>query len=144
MLRKEHFEQMKDGAIICNSGHFDVELDIPALEALSENKRNLRPFLDEFSLSGNRKLFLLAEGRLVNLAAAEGHPASVMDMSFANQALSAEHIVTNASKLDNQVYPVPKDLDAEIARLKLECMNIPIDELTNEQRKSLSSWEMGT
>mgnify|MGYP001210888805 CR=1 FL=1 len=144
VLRKEHFEQMKDGAIICNSGHFDVELDIPALEALSENKRNLRPFLDEFSLSGNRKLFLLAEGRLVNLAAAEGHPASVMDMSFANQALSAEHIVTNASKLDKQVYPVPKDLDAEIARLKLECMNIPIDELTNEQRKYLSSWEMGT
>ena len=144
VIRKEHFEVMKDGAIICNSGHFNVEIDIPALEKLSKRKRTIREFVDEYTLSDGRKVNLLGEGRLINLASAEGHPSSVMDMSFANQALSAEYLVQNAKGLEKKVYPVPPKIDAEIARLKLEGMGVKIDKLTKEQEKYLASWEMGT
>ena len=144
VLRKEHFEQMKDGAIVCNSGHFNVEIDIPALEKLSKKKRLIRDFVDEYTLSNGRRINLLGEGRLINLASAEGHPAAVMDMSFANQALSAEYIAKEGSKLENKVYAVPKDIDASIARLKLQAIGIEIDKLTKEQVKYLSSWDMGT
>ena len=144
VIRKEHFEVMKDGAIICNSGHFNVEIDIPALEKLSKRKRTIREFVDEYTLSDGRKVNLLGEGRLINLASAEGHPSSVMDMSFANQALSAEYLVQNAKNLEKKVYPVPPKIDAEIARLKLEGMGVKIDKLTKEQEKYLASWEMGT
>ncbi|NOX36313.1 MAG: adenosylhomocysteinase [Calditrichaeota bacterium] len=143
VIRKEHFEKMKDGAIIANSGHFNVEIDIPALEAMAEEKRSqVRPFVDEYRLPGGKKLFLLAEGRLINLAAAEGHPASVMDMSFATQALTTEYALKN--KLEPGVYDVPREIEDYIARLKLASMGIEIDELTEEQRKYLDSWEMGT
>ncbi|MBI1824533.1 MAG: adenosylhomocysteinase [Nitrospirae bacterium] len=144
VLRKEHFMTMKDGAIIANSGHFNVEIDIPVLEKLSKKKRQIRDFVDEYTLQSGRRINLLGEGRLINLASAEGHPSSVMDMSFANQALSAEYMVKNASKLEKKVYSVPKDIDKEIARLKLEGLGIRIDKLTREQEKYLASWEMGT
>lgn len=144
VIRKEHFEVMKDGAIVCNSGHFNVEIDIPALEKLSKRKRTIREFVDEYTLSDGRKVNLLGEGRLINLASAEGHPSSVMDMSFANQALSAEYLVQQHKNLEKKVYPVPPKIDAEIARLKLEGMGVKIDKLTKEQEKYLASWEMGT
>ncbi|CAI4030696.1 MAG TPA: adenosylhomocysteinase [Nitrospiraceae bacterium] len=144
VIRKEHFAVMKDGAIVCNSGHFNVELDIPALEKLSKKKRQIRPGVDEYTLNGGRRVSLLGEGRLVNLATAEGHPSSVMDMSFANQALGAEYIVKNHKMLEKKVYPVPTVIDKEIARLKLAGMGMAIDKLTKEQEKYLASWEMGT
>jgi len=144
VLRKEHFEVMQDGAIVANTGHFNVEIDIPALEALSVKRRMVREFVEEFTLADGRRIYLLAEGRLVNLAAAEGHPAAVMDMSFANQALSAEFMVKNHESLEKTVYGVPEDIDAEIARLKLETMGLEIDTLTAEQAKYLASWDQGT
>ena len=144
VLRAEHFKAMKDGAIICNSGHFNVEIDIPALEKMSKKKRRIREFVDEYTMRDGRRINLLGEGRLINLAAAEGHPAQVMDMSFANQALSAEFVKMNSKKLQNKVYAVPKDIDEKIAALKLESMKIKIDVLTREQREYLSSWELGT
>jgi len=143
VIRKEHMAKMKDGAIICNSGHFNVEINIPDLESLSVSKRTMRPNMEEYTLQDGRHLYLLAEGRLVNLTAAEGHPSEVMDMSFANQALCAEY-VTKAGKLETKVYVVPKDIDEQIAELKLQSMAIKIDELTDEQKKYLSTWEMGT
>ena len=144
VLRKEHFEVMQDGAIVANTGHFNVEIDIPALEALAVKRRMVREFVEEFTLADGRRIYLLAEGRLVNLAAAEGHPAAVMDMSFANQALSAEFMVKNHESLEKTVYGVPEDIDAEIARLKLETMGLEIDTLTAEQAKYLASWDQGT
>lgn len=144
VIRKEHFALMKNGAIVANSGHFNVELDIPALEKLSKSKRRTRDFVDEYTLRDGRKIYLLGEGRLVNLAAAEGHPANVMDMSFANQALAAEYVLKNYRQLRNDVYKVPEAIDANIAYLKLKSMGIKIDTLTVEQKKYLSSWEIGT
>jgi adenosylhomocysteinase len=144
VIRGGHFAIMKDGAIVCNSGHFNVELDIPGLEKLSKSKKAIRDFADEYVLRNGRKIYLLGQGRLINLAAAEGHPASVMDMSFANQALSAEYIVKNYRRLEDRVYAVPEDIDKNIARLKLKSMGIKIDTLTAEQKKYLSSWETGT
>jgi adenosylhomocysteinase len=135
---------MKDGAIISNSGHFNVEINIPALEALSTDKRRAREFVEQYILKDGRKINLLGEGRLINLAAAEGHPASVMDMSFANQALSLEYLLKNVDRLENKVYTIPEEIDREIARLKLEAMGIRIDRLTAEQQKYLASWEEGT
>ena len=144
VIRKEHFSLMKDGAIVANSGHFNVEIDIPGLEAIAKSKRPTRDFVDEYTLKNNRKIYLLGQGRLINLAAAEGHPASVMDMSFANQAFSAEYMVKNYRKLQKQVYTVPEAIDKNIARLKLASMGIKIDVLTAQQKKYLASWEMGT
>lgn len=144
VIRGEHFTQMKDGAIVCNSGHFNVEIDIPALEKHSRKRRIIRTGVEEFTLRDGRKVNLLGEGRLVNLATAEGHPSSVMDMSFANQALAAEYIVKNYKQLEKKVYPVPAVIDKEIARLKLAGMGVAIDKLTKEQEKYLASWEMGT
>jgi adenosylhomocysteinase len=144
VIRSEHFAVMKDGAIVCNSGHFNVELDIPALEKLSRKRRIVRPGVEEFTLKNGRRVSLLGEGRLVNLATAEGHPSSVMDMSFANQALSAEYLVKHHKTLEKKVYPVPAEIDKEIARLKLAGMGVKIDRLTKEQKKYLASWEMGT
>ncbi|MGE5723763.1 MAG: adenosylhomocysteinase [Acidobacteriota bacterium] len=144
VLAREHFELMKDGAIIANSGHFNVEIDIPALERMSSSKRTTRPFVEEYSLKDGRKINLLGEGRLINLAAAEGHPAAVMDMSFANQALSVEYLVKNYNQLQRMVYAVPEDLDKRVARLKLESMGIKIDRLTPEQEEYLASWSEGT
>jgi adenosylhomocysteinase len=135
---------MKDGAIIANSGHFNVEINIPALEKMSTEKRLVRQFVEQYVLEDNRRINLLGEGRLINLAAAEGHPASVMDMSFANQALSVEYIVKNADKLEKKVYRVPEEIDRQIAKLKLDAMGVKIDELTPEQVKYLNSWEEGT
>lgn len=144
VIRREHLEVMKDGAILANAGHFDVEIDKTALEELSEGKRRIREFVDEYKLADGRRLHLLAEGRLVNLAAAEGHPAAVMDMSFANQALAVEWVVKNRGSLGAGVYPVPAEIDAEVARLKLRAMGVEIDELTPEQKEYLRSWEQGT
>jgi len=144
VIRREHFLTMKDGAIVANSGHFDVELDLPGLAEESTARREIRPFVEEFTLSDGRRVYVLGEGRLINLAAAEGHPSSVMDMSFANQALSAEYMAEEHEKLEKRVYPVPAHLDREIARLKLESMGVIIDRLTPEQEKYLSSWDMGT
>ena len=144
VIRREHFKVMKDGAIVSNSGHFNVELDISGLASLSKERRIIRDFVEEFTLRDGRRVYLLGEGRLINLAAAEGHPASVMDMSFANQALSAEYIAKNYKKLKKQVYSVPEDIDKNIARLKLKALGIKIDTLTAEQKKYLASWEMGT
>jgi adenosylhomocysteinase len=144
VIRAEHFEHMKSGAVICNSGHFNVEIDIPALERLSSGKREVRPLVDEYQLKDGRRICLIGEGRLVNLATAEGHPASVMDMSFANQALSAEYLVKNSKELKAQVYVVPEHLDKEIARLKLESMGHKLDKLTPEQEHYLASWQEGT
>ena len=139
-----HFARMKDGAVVCNSGHFNVELDIPALEKLSRSRRPIRDFVEEFTLDGGRKIYLLADGRLINLSAAEGHPASVMDMSFANQALAAEYMVRNHETLENRVHVVPDEIDREIARLKLAAMGMSIDTPTDEQVKYMNSWEEGT
>ena len=144
VLRKEHFEAMKDGTIIANSGHFNVEIDIPALEELSVDKASARPYVDMYILADGRKIYLIGEGRLVNLAAAEGHPASVMDMSFANQALSVEYIAKNRDNLENRVYDVPRFIDETVAQLKLQAFGVEIDTLTAEQEKYLNSWEMGT
>ncbi|MFC2024168.1 adenosylhomocysteinase [Chloroflexota bacterium] len=144
VIDKAHLEAMKDGAILANSGHFNVEINIPALEAMAKSKKTIRPFVDEYTLTDGRRLYLLGEGRLINLAAAEGHPASVMDMSFANQALCLEYIVKNQSGLKTQVYPVPEEIDRGIARLKLESMGARIDTLTPEQETYLASWHEGT
>ena len=144
VLRGEHFELMKDGAILANAGHFDIEIDLDALRSLASGSRPVRPEVEEYALGSDRRIYVLADGRLVNLAAAEGHPASVMDMSFANQALSCEWLTQNAASLDKKVYEVPEDIDKEVARLKLETMGVRIDELTAEQRKYLASWEEGT
>ena len=144
VIDRAHLEAMKDGAIIANSGHFNDEINLKAMEELAEARREIRPFVEEFKLADGRKLFLLAEGRLINLAAAEGHPASVMDMSFANQALSLEHLAIQEQRLPVGVYTVPREIDEEVARLKLASMGIAIDELTDEQRAYLSSWESGT
>jgi len=144
VIDKAHFTEMKDGAILANSGHFNVEINIPALESLAKSKKRVRPLVDEYTLNNGKHIYLLGEGRLVNLAAAEGHPASVMDMSFANQALCVEYLAKMKGKLKPDVYPVPEDIDREVGRLKLGSMNIAIDSLTKEQRKYLESWESGT
>jgi len=144
VIDKAHFQIMKDGAILANSGHFNVEINIPALENLAGSKQRIRPFVDEYTLKDGRRLYLLGEGRLINLAAAEGHPASVMDMSFANQALSLEYLVKNKGTLKPKVYPVPEEIDKQVARLKLNSMGINIDSLTPEQEKYLTSWQEGT
>jgi adenosylhomocysteinase len=144
VIAREHLETMKDGAILANTGHFNVEIDIPALRALAAETREARNFVEEFKLEDGRRLFLLAEGRLVNISAAEGHPAIVMDMSFANQALSAEYAVQNHATLERKVYPVPEEIDNEIARLKLATMGVDIDRLTDEQARYLASWDEGT
>lgn len=144
VIREEHYNVMKDGAIICNSGHFNVELDIEALERICVRKRRIREYVDEYTLKDGRRLNLLGEGRLINLAAAEGHPAGVMDMSFANQALCVEFLAKNSKDLERKVYPVPKEIDHEVAKLKLDSMSIKIDELTEEQRRYLLEWTMGT
>jgi adenosylhomocysteinase len=144
VIDKEHFASMKDGAIMANSGHFNVEINIPALEGLSKNKKEIRPFVEQYTLKNGKKLFLLGEGRLINLAAAEGHPASVMDMSFANQALCMEYIIKNQGKLEKKVYSVPDEIDKNVALLKLNSMGIKIDKLTPEQQEYLDSWQEGT
>lgn len=144
VIRKEHFDVMKNGAIVCNSGHFNVELDLDGLDSITTSKRMIRDFVEEHTLNNGKRICVLGEGRLINLAAAEGHPADVMDMSFANQSLSAEYMLKNAKSLEKKVYAVPEDIDREIARLKLEAMNINIDELTDEQKEYLASWQMGT
>jgi len=144
VVRGEHFAAMKDGAIVCNSGHFNVEIDIPALEKASTAKRETRPFVEEYAMKDGRRIFLLGEGRLINLAAAEGHPASVMDMSFANQSLSVEHLVKNAATLPKNVFTVPKEIDAQVAKLKLKAMGVSIDTLTPEQVAYLAEWSEGT
>jgi|UniRef100_A0A7C4ATP0 adenosylhomocysteinase len=144
VIRKEHFDKMKDGAIVCNSGHFNVEIDISALENSCSERRIIRDFLEEFTMPDGRRIILLGEGRLINLAAAEGHPSSVMDMSFANQALASEYLVKRGSALSKEVHRLPQAIDDEIARLKLESMGIRIDTLTPEQEHYLASWELGT
>jgi len=144
VLDRHHFGAMKDGAIVANSGHFNVEINIPALEEMAVEKRLVRPFVEQYELSDDRRINLLGEGRLINLAAAEGHPASVMDMSFANQALSAEYMIKNAGSMEKKVYAVPEDIDKEIARIKLNAMKVDIDILTAEQIKYLNSWQEGT
>lgn len=144
VIRTEHFKVMKDGAILSNSGHFNAEIDIPALEKMAKSQRTIRDFVVEYTLPGGKKINLLGEGRLINLAAAEGHPASVMDMSFCNQALGAEYMLKNYKELRKDVFKVPDPIDNEIARLKLKAMGVKIDVLTAEQKKYLSSWEMGT
>ena len=145
VIDSHHFEVMKDGAIVANSGHFNVEINIPGLAKLSKGAPKLvRPFVDQYETKDGRKINILAEGRLINLASAEGHPASVMDMSFANQALAAEFMIKNAKTLEKRVYSVPAEVDAEIARIKLSAMGIKIDDLTPEQIKYLNSWEEGT
>jgi adenosylhomocysteinase len=144
VLAGEHFERMKDGAIIANSGHFNVEIDIPALEALATSRRTIRDFVEEFALRNGRRVYLLGDGRLINLASAEGHPASVMDMSFANQALCAEYMVRHGRELERKVYPVPAEIDREIARLKLQAMGVKIDALSPTQERYLASWQEGT
>jgi adenosylhomocysteinase len=144
VIRPEHFRVMKDNAVVCNSGHFNVEIDIPGLEKMAKRKRQIREFVTEYTLRNGKRINLLAEGRLVNLSAAEGHPACVMDMSFANQALSAEYLVKHGSKLENKVYAVPEKIDSDIARLKLKSLGVKIDSLTPEQKEYLTSWELGT
>ena len=144
VIRGEHFRVMKDNAVVCNSGHFNVEIDIPSLEKMAKRKRQIREFVTEYTLPKGKKINLLADGRLVNLSAAEGHPACVMDMSFANQALSAEYLVRHGTKLENKVYAVPERIDSEIARLKLKALGVKIDRLTPEQKKYLAAWELGT
>ncbi len=144
VIRPTHFKKMKDGAILCNSGHFNVEIDLQGLERMTVKKRTIRPFLEEYSLKNQRRLYVLGEGRLINLAAAEGHPSSVMDMSFANQALAAEYIHQNAGELESKVYPMPEEIDKAIASLKLQALGVKIDTLTKKQEAYLSSWDMGT
>jgi adenosylhomocysteinase len=144
VINKEHFELMKNGAIVANSGHFNVEIDIPALEKMASSRRQIREFVEEFALKDGKRIYLLGDGRLINLAAAEGHPASVMDMSFANQALCVEYLVKNHKQMGKKVYAVPEDLDKRVAKLKLESMGIKIDRLTPEQEEYLASWSEGT
>ncbi|MCW5981862.1 MAG: adenosylhomocysteinase [Bryobacteraceae bacterium] len=144
VIRREHFDKLRNGAILANSGHFNVEIDLNALAAMASSRRMIREFVEEYALRDGRRIYVLGDGRLINLAAAEGHPASVMDMSFANQALSVDYIVKNHASLENNVYPVPLDLDQRVARMKLESMGIRIDKLTPEQEKYLSSWSEGT
>jgi adenosylhomocysteinase len=144
VIRKEHFQIMKDGAIVANSGHFNVELDLDGLGSIAKSRRTIRPFVEEYVLENGRCINVLGDGRLINLASAEGHPSSVMDMSFANQALSIEYMVKNKQRLENNVYPVPEEIDKAIAREKLKAMNVKIDRLTPEQKKYLASWSMGT
>jgi len=144
VIARAHMEQMKDGAILANTGHFNVEIEISALRELAVEHRHAREFVEEFTLADGRRLYLVADGRLVNLSAAEGHPALVMDMSFANQALSLEYAAQHASELDRKVYPVPPEIDREIARLKLATMGVEIDQLTEEQARYLASWDEGT
>ena len=144
VISRAHLGKMTDGALVANTGHFNVEIDIPALRELAVETREARAFVEEFTLSDGRRIYLLAEGRLVNISAAEGHPAIVMDMSFANQALSAEYAVKNAGELERRVYVVPEEIDKEIARLKLETMGVELDQLTEEQAKYLASWDEGT
>ena len=144
VLDRKHFEAMKDGAILANSGHFNSEINLKALDEMATGVRQVRPAVQEYKMGDGRRLHVLAEGRLINLAAAEGHPAAVMDMSFANQALCAEYVVKNAKTLERKVYDVPDDIDAEVARLKLRAMRIDIDTLTKEQEHYLTSWEEGT
>jgi adenosylhomocysteinase len=144
VIRREHFERMRDGAIVCNSGHFNVELDLPALAGIAAETRPARPFVQEYRLGDGRRIFVLGEGRLINLAAAEGHPAMVMDMSFANQSLSVEYLARHAGAIGPQVIPVPAEVDREVARLKLAAMGMRIDTLTPEQEKYLASWSEGT
>ncbi len=144
VIAKEHFELMKDGAILANAGHFDVEIDVRGLKEMAIGFKKIRKFVDEYTLSSNKKIYLLSEGRLVNLAAAEGHPSAVMDMSFANQALCAEFLAKSGKGLEKKVYPVPSDIDEKVAQLKLKVMNVSYDSLTEEQEKYLSSWEVGT
>jgi len=144
VIRKEHFAVMKDGAIVCNSGHFNVEIELDGLNSLTRKQRSIRPFVQEFTLEDGRRINILGDGRLINLAAAEGHPSSVMDMSFANQALSIEHMATAKERLSLNVHPVPPDIDAAIAKEKLAAMGIKIDRLTAEQKNYLASWTMGT
>jgi adenosylhomocysteinase len=144
VIRKEHFLRMKDGAVVANSGHFNVELDLDGLAEITVHRRTVRPFVEEHRLRNGRRIYILAEGRLVNLASAEGHPSGVMDMSFANQALSVRYLLEKGSELDRAVYSVPEEIDRTIARLKLEAMGVKIDRLTREQRRYLHSWEVGT
>ena len=144
VIDRPHLEAMKSGAVLSNSGHFNSEINIPALEELSQGKRTMRPFVEEYSLKDGRLLYLLGEGRLINLAAAEGHPASVMDMSFANQALSVVYLARDGKSLERRVYDVPKELDVQVARLKLDSMGVAIDALTEQQQRYLDSWEEGT
>ena len=144
VIRKEHFARMKDGAILCNSGHFNVEIDLETLAKMAQGRKVVRPFVEEFQLGGGRRVFVLGEGRLINLASAEGHPAAVMDMSFANQALSAEFMAKKGKTLEHKVYVVPREIDLEIARLKLASMGVEIDDLTREQESYLASWRHGT
>jgi adenosylhomocysteinase len=144
VIRKEHFKNMKDGAIVCNSGHFNVELDLEGLKTISSKKRQIREYVEEYTLKNGKKINILGDGRLINLAAAEGHPSSVMDMSFANQSLCAEYVVENARKLEKRVYNVPVVVDQTVAKMKLKAKGINIDKLTPEQKKYLSSWELGT
>ena len=144
VIDKAHLQAMKNGTILANSGHFNIEINIPALESMAHSKQRIRPFMDEYTLNDGRRLYLLGEGRLINLAAAEGHPASVMDMSFANQALCLEYIAKNKNRLKTKVYPVPEEIDKQVAQLKLNSMGIDIDSLTPEQEKYLTSWEEGT
>ncbi len=144
VIRTEHFEHMKDGAVVSNSGHFNVELDLEGLEKMSKSKKTVKPFVEEYQLKNGKRVYVLGEGRLINLAAAEGHPASVMDMSFADQALSIEYLTQKGKTLEKKVYPVPLHLDQEVARLKLASMDVHIDQLTKEQEKYLTSWDQGT
>jgi adenosylhomocysteinase len=144
VIAREHFDKLKSGAILCNSGHFNVEIDLEALGKMASSRRPMREFVEEFALRDGRRVYVLGEGRLINLAAAEGHPASVMDMSFANQALSVEYLIQNAKSLDRKVYAVPEDLDRKVARMKLESMGVKIDRLTPEQEHYLASWSEGT
>ena len=144
VVTRDHFEKMKNGAVVCNSGHFNVEIDLDVLAGMASSRRPAREFVEEFAMRDGRKIYVLGEGRLINLTAAEGHPASVMDMSFANQALSAEYMVKNHASLENRVYAVPEDLDKQVARMKLEAMGVKIDRLTPEQEHYLASWSEGT
>jgi adenosylhomocysteinase len=144
VIDAEHFSKMKDGAIVANSGHFNVEINIEALQKMSKNKRRIREFVDEYTLKDGKKIFLLGEGRLINLTAAEGHPAVVMDMSFANQALSSVYLLQKGASLENKVYPVPREIDEGIARLKLKTLGVRIDRLSADQKRYLSDWQEGT
>jgi adenosylhomocysteinase len=144
VIRKEHFEVMKDGAIVCNSGHFDIEIDLKSLKAMASEVKIVRNFTEEYRLTNGKSVVVIGEGRLVNLAAAEGHPSAVMDMSFANQALACEYLVANKGKLEPGLYSIPTELDQEIARLKLQAMGISIDSLTGEQLEYINSWTSGT
>ncbi|HEY9645746.1 MAG TPA: adenosylhomocysteinase, partial [Chroococcidiopsis sp.] len=144
VIRKEHFEAMKDGAIVCNSGHFDIEIDLKALSELASEVKTVRPFTEEYKLSTGKSVVVLGEGRLINLAAAEGHPSAVMDMSFANQALACEYLVKNQGKLAPGLHSIPREVDQEIARLKLQAMGIAIDSLTEAQLEYINSWTSGT